>query len=159
VKTQQREEGPGPVESAELVIVAAAAAQGLLVGAWLALFPEGALRVGGFPPAPVFFVRFAGVLHVLLAGGYALEYMRFRGVTLLVIGKGVTAFFLATAWVGDGLPWLMVIAVFVEAAFASGAALVHPGASRSRRARARLRLVTPTPSEVRPVGRSGRNGK
>jgi hypothetical protein len=158
VKNAEREQGPGPIETGELAIVAAAVAQGLAIGAWLALFPETALRAGGFPAAPAFFVRWAGVLHVVLAAGYALEYMRFRRVTLLVLAKGVTAFFLAAAWVGDGLGWLMVIAVFVEASIAGCAAIAHPSADRSRRARARLRLVTPTPNELRPVERSGRNG-
>jgi hypothetical protein len=153
VKNAEREQGPGPIETGELAVVAAAVAQGLAIGAWLALFPEGALRAGGFPAAPAFFVRWAGVLHVVLAAGYALEYMRFRRVALLVIAKAVTAFFLAGAWVGDGLPWLMIAAVFVEAALAAAAAAIHPAASRSRHARARLRLVTPAPTEVRPAGR------
>ena len=160
MKPAQRAAGPRPAETGEVAIVAGSIVQGALVGAWLALFPETALRAGGFPPAPAFFVRFAGVLHVLLAAGYALEFTRFRRVTLLVIAKGVTAFFLAAAWVGEGLPWLMVAAVFIEAALASAAALVHPAANRSRLARARLRLVTPAPGEVRRVDhrRGGGNG-
>jgi hypothetical protein len=153
VKHVERPEGPGPAETGELAVVAAAVAQGVAVGAWLALLPEAALRAGGFPAAPAFFVRWAGVLHVLLAAGYALEFMRFRRVALLVLAKAVTAFFLAAAWMGDGLPWLMVGAVFVEGSLAAAAALVHPSASRSRHARARLRLVTPAPTEVRPAGR------
>ena len=153
MKNAEREQGPGPIETGELAIVAAAVAQGLAIGAWLALFPETALRAGGFPAAPAFFVRWAGVLHVVLAAGYALEYMRFRRVALLVIAKAVTAFFLAGAWFGDGLPWLMIAAVFVEATLAAAAAAIHPAASRSRHARARLRLVTPAPTEVRPAGR------
>ena len=144
---------PGVGEVAEVVLVGTAVAQGLLIGAWLALWPEWALREGGFPAAPTFFVRWAGVLHLVLAGGYALDFLRFRRVTLLVLAKGATAFFLAAAWASEGLPVLMVAAVFAEAVLAASAALVHPSADRSRRARARLRLVTPAPTQVRPAGR------
>jgi hypothetical protein len=148
-----REDGPGPAELAELALVVVAVTQGALVGAWLGLFPELALRLGGFPPAPAFFVRWAGLLQLILALGYALEWVRFRRVTLIVLAKGATAIFLAAAWAGDGLPWLMVLALLLESAMAVCGALLHGPAERSRRARARLRLVTPAPPQIRPAGR------
>jgi hypothetical protein len=153
LKETRAPDGPGSSEIVEVALVAAAIAQGLVVGAWLALFPHGALRAGGFPAALPFFVRWAGVLHLVLAAGYALEFVRFRRVMLLVLAKGATAAFLLAMWAIEGLPWLMIGAIYVEGALAIAAAIAHPGADRSRRARARLRLVTPSPVEVRPAGR------
>ncbi|HET9598997.1 MAG TPA: hypothetical protein VFP65_25720, partial [Anaeromyxobacteraceae bacterium] len=134
----EAEPDPGPAEQVETAVVAAAVAQGLLVGAWLAFFPDMALRAGGFPAAAPFFVRFAGVLHLVLAFGYALDYRGARRVTLLVAAKAATVLFLVAAWIGEGIPALLAAAIAVEAGLAAGAALAHGPAGRSRRARARL---------------------
>ena len=146
------EQGPGPDEMGEIGLLVVVLVQGLLLGAWLGLFPAHALRVGGFPQAPVFFVRWAGILQIVLATGYALEWIRFRRVTLLVVGKGLTTVLLAATWVGEGLPALMMIAVPLEGALALAGALLHGPAERSRRSRARLRLVTPAHAQIRPAG-------
>jgi hypothetical protein len=148
------EVGPSPSQRAESLLVALAILQGLVIGAWLGLLPGSALRAGGFPPSGAFFVRWAGVLHVVLSAGYALEWTRFRRTTLLVVAKAATAAFLALAWIADGLPRLLVAAIALEAAIAVVAALLHGPAERSRRASARLRLVGSSSSEVRPAGRS-----
>jgi len=147
------EQRPGPEEYAELALVVIVLAQGLVVGGWLGLFPAHALRVGGFPQAPLFFVRWAGVLEFVLAAGYALEWIRFRRVTLLVVAKALTAVCLAVIWAAEGLPTLMTVAVPLEACMAVAGAFLHGPAERSRRARARLRLVTPVPTAIRPAGR------
>jgi hypothetical protein len=144
---------PGPEELAELALVVVVLAQGLLLGAWLGVFPAHALRVGGFPPAPGFFVRWAGILQTVLAAGYALEWIRFRRVTLLIVAKALTAVLLGVTWAGEGLPLLMMIAVPFEGSMALAGALLHGPSARSRRARARLRLVTPAPTQIRPAGR------
>lgn len=143
----------GPAEVAELLLVGVAVAEGALVGAWLGALPALALRAGGFPPAPLFFVRWAGVLHVLLGVGYALEWLRFRRVTLLVAAKAATALFLVATLVGEGLPSLMSLALVIESVMAIAGALLHGPADRSRRARARLRLVASDAGQVRPAGR------
>jgi hypothetical protein len=153
VRAKPAVDAPAAAEVAELALVLGAVLQGVCVGGWLALFPAMALSAGGFPPAPPFFVRWAGVLHLILAAGYALEWLRFRRVTLLILAKGATAFFLALAWAGEGVPWLMVFATILEGGMAIAGALLQGPASKSRRARATLRLVTPMPHEVRPAGR------
>lgn len=149
----EREPLPAPEELAELALVALVVIQGLVLGGWLGIFPGHALRVGGFPPAPAFFVRWAGILQVVLAAGYAIEWLRFRRVTLLVVAKGLTAVLLAATWAVDGLPALMIVAVPLEACMAVAGALLHRPAERARRARARLKLVTPVPASIRPAGR------
>lgn len=145
---------PRAVERGESLLVTVAIVQGLLLGVWLGGFPVSALRMGGFPTAPAFFVRWAGVLHVVLAVGYALEWIRARRTTLLVVAKAATALFLGVAWITGGLPWLMILAVVLEAALATAGALLHGPATRSRLANARLHLVTPAPTAMRPTGRS-----
>ncbi len=144
---------PAPAERGEAALVTAAVAQGVLLGVWLAVFPDAALRAGSFPPAGAFFVRWAGMLHAVLAVGYALDWLRFRRTTLLVLVKTATALFLAVTWAIDRLPPLMVVAIVVEAGTAMLAAILHGPAERSRRARARLRLVTPFPTRIRSAGR------
>jgi len=144
---------PGPAEIALLLLVGLAVAEGALVGTWLCGLPALALRMGGFPPAPFFFVRWAGVLHLLLAVGYALEWLRFRRVTLLVAAKAVTAIFLLATLLAEGLPSLMILALGLEAGMALTGALLYRPADRSRRARARLRLVLSDAGQVRPAGR------
>jgi hypothetical protein len=151
--TPESEPEPGPAEQVETAVVVTAVLQGLVVGAWLTILPDLALRAGGFPPAPPFFVRFAGVLHLALALGYALDYRHARRVALLVAAKGATALFLVATWIGDGLPALLVAAIVVEAGLAVGAALVHGPAGRSRRSRARLRVIGGATAAVRPAGR------
>lgn len=144
---------PAPIERGEALLVTAAVVEGLALGAWLALFPASALRAGGFPPAAAFFVRWAGMLHAVLAVGYALDWVRLRRTTLLVLVKAATALFLAATWAIDRLPPLMMIAIVVEAGTALLAAIVRGPASRSRHTRARLRLVTPAPQRIRNAGR------
>jgi hypothetical protein len=148
------EAAPGAAERGESALVAVAIAQGTLLGVWLTAFPAAALRLGGFPPAGAFFVRWAGVLHLVLAFGYALDWLRLRRTALLVVAKGATAVFLGVVWALEGLPWLMVFAVVLEGAMATTGVFLHGPAERSRRARARLRLVTPARSPIRPAGRT-----
>lgn len=145
--------GPGFLELAELLLVAASVGQGLLLGTWFCFWPGSVLRAGGLPPAPVFFVRWAGVLHLVLALGYALEWVRFRRVSLLVVAKAATAVFFVAVGLGQGLPPLLLLAVTVESTMATAGALLHRPASRAWRARSGLRLVARAAHEVRPAGR------
>jgi hypothetical protein len=148
------EVGASAAQRAESLLVAVAVLQGVVLGAWLGLLPASALSAGGFPPAGSFFVRWAGVLHLVLSAGYALEWMRFRRTSLLVVAKAATAGFLALVWLSEGLPRLLVVAIGLEAALATAAALLHGPAERSRRAGARLRLVGSRPGGTRTANRS-----
>jgi hypothetical protein len=133
------EVGASAAQRAESLLVAVAVLQGVVLGAWLGLLPASALSAGGFPPAGSFFVRWAGVLHLVLSAGYA---------------KAATAGFLALVWLSEGLPRLLVVAIGLEAALATAAALLHGPAERSRRAGARLRLVGSRPGGTRTANRS-----
>jgi len=146
------EAGPSAVEIAELAVVVAALAQGVTVGIWLALFPGSAARAGGLPAAPDLFVRWAGLFHLLLATGYALEWLRFRSVALLVIAKAATAVFLLALGLADTLPNLMYLAIAIETGLACAAAVLRGPADRARRSRGRLKLVVSRPSPPRGSG-------
>ena len=144
--------GPGLPEIAQATIVLLAIAQAALLALWLGLVPRVALRMGGFPPAPAFFVRWAGILQAILGFGYAIEWRRFRRVSLLVVAKALTAAFLLVTFALDGLPPLLTGAVLIEGALALAASLLHRPAERSRLARGRLRLVVRAATTVRPAG-------
>lgn len=98
------------------------AAHSVGLGVLLLVVPAWAVQFAGWPGAePLFFVRQAGVFHLVVATGYLLEYRRRRTVTFLVTTKLMAcAFLLAsagwteTAWsvlfsgLVDGLMGLMV---------------------------------------------------
>jgi hypothetical protein len=134
------------VEIAELAVVAAALAQGAAVGIGLTLFPGAVLRAAGFPDGPDLFVRWAGLLYLLLATAYALEWLRFRRVTLLVIAKAATAVFLLALGLADAVPGLAYLTMAVETGMACAAAGLRGPAGQARRARGRLKLVVSRPS-------------
>lgn len=144
---------PGAVEIAEMAVVFGAVVQGALIGGWLALWPASAVAAGGFAPMSHLFVRRAGLLELLLAVGYALEWSRTRHVTLLVAAKAATAAFLGFESSSERLPALLVFAILAEAVTALLAGVLHGPASRARHARARLHLVSPGRDQVRPAGR------
>jgi hypothetical protein len=153
------EMGPSAAEVGQLVVVAAALAQGAAVGIWLTLFPGSALRAGGFPATPDLLVRWAGLLYLVLAAGYALEWVRFRRVVLLVVGKAAAALFFLALALADTLPGLLYLAMATEAGVACAAAGLRGPADRARHARARLKLVVSRPSRGSGIGpsRSSRN--
>jgi hypothetical protein len=85
-------------------LVALIVVHSVAVGALL-LFDAGwATRFAGWPAVdPLFFPRQAGAFHFIVAFAYAYEYVRLRGVTILVFTKSVALVFLIGAWVlGEG---------------------------------------------------------
>lgn len=93
------------------------------VGLMLMAFTEWTLRFAGFGEVePLFFVRQAGVFHLVVATGYLLEYRASGSVTLMIAAKATAVIFLllANPW---GIAWsvpfsgiadgLMAVAVLV----------------------------------------------
>lgn len=75
------------------------------VGVMLAAVPEWTLGFAGFGAVePLFFVRQAGVFHLVAATGYLLEYRQRRGVSLMLFAKTTAVVFLlvASPW---GIAW------------------------------------------------------
>jgi len=80
-------------------------AHSVAVGLGLLLVPDLTTRFAGFGPVtPTFFVRQAGVFHLVLAAGYLLEHRR-GGVTLLVAAKAIAFAFLVGSWLAGTSAW------------------------------------------------------
>jgi hypothetical protein len=133
-------EGVGASERLEGTLVAVAVAHSCGVGLFLALLPAVAAAFGGFGVArPEFFVRQAGVFHLVLAAGYLAEYLRSRGVALLVLAKGSAVVFLAaTALLARGLPWSVPLSAALDGLLGLAVALSHRAAARERAERIAL---------------------
>jgi hypothetical protein len=146
-------EGERPTfwERAELALVGLAGGGTALTGLLAAAFPARALALAGLPSASFFLVRQIGVLLMVLAIGYAMEFRRKRGVVLLLVAEGLTAAFLLASWLGDRLG-VQLVAFGVQAWLGAVTWAIHDLAERQRWARVRLRLVTGSRERIRPAG-------
>lgn len=102
------------------------------VGFFLLFVTRWGAAFGGFGEVtPLFFARQAGIFHFVVATSYLLEYLRYRGVTILLTAKATAVVFLAAmafagpgAWsiplsaLGDALMGLAVVLVRRRAAAA-----------------------------------------
>lgn len=150
-RPQPESERPTLWEHAELALVGVAIGATALVGLLAAAFPARALALAGLPPASFFLVRQVGVLLMVLAIGYTMEFRRNRGVVLLLVAEGLTAAFLLASWLGDRLT-VQCVAFGVQAWLAAVTWAIHDLAARQRWARVRLRLVTGNRERIRPAG-------
>ncbi len=90
--------------------------------------PEWGLRFTGFGTAsPMFFARQVGVFHMVVAVAYALEWLRYRGVSVLLMAKCCAVAFLALELLRGPQPWIVPVSLAGDAAMALAvAALVLP---------------------------------
>jgi hypothetical protein len=84
------------------------------IGIAMLFFTEPGVRFGGWQQVfPLFFVRQAGIFHIVVATGYLIEYRKSRTVDLLIFAKTVAFVFLITHAIIAGSPsvvWLSGIA-------------------------------------------------
>jgi hypothetical protein len=122
---------PGPTQERWLVLLIAV--HSLAVGVMLLAAPQWAIRFGGWDHAePSFFVRQAGVFHVVLVIGYLIEHLRYQGVLLLVSAKSTAVVFLVAASLLDQVPWAVPISAAGDGAMALLAWLVHRRVAAAR---------------------------
>ena len=97
------------------------------VGVALMAFTDWSVAFGGWGRAePRFFVRQAGVFHVVVAVGYLLEYFRSRGVGLLLLAKsGAVVFLLVTTWLGREVAWAVPLSAVADGLMAAVVLWVH----------------------------------
>jgi hypothetical protein len=96
------------MENLKRWLVILIALHSLAVGLFLLIAPSWAVRFGGWEGvSPVFFARQAGVFHVVLALGYTVEYVRYRGVALIICAKAVATVFLLTSSALSDVPWVV----------------------------------------------------
>lgn len=120
----------GRLLRAEAVLVGAVVAHSLGVGLVLLATPEWGLRFGGWAATPpLFFPRQAGAFHLAVSFGYALEFLRVRGVALLVFTKTVAvAFLVSAATFGGESAWLVPASAAADAAMAAAVLVLHRAA-------------------------------
>ena len=100
-------------------LVVLIAIHSLAVGALLALLPRWSAAFGGWGEAsPLFFIRQAGVFHLVVAAGYLLEYRRHGTVGLLLMAKSVAVVFLLTYTLAGNAPWAVPLSAAGDAAMA-----------------------------------------
>ncbi len=96
------------------------AVHSVAVGLVLVLAGDWGTALGGWPVAPRFFVRQFGVFHFAIAAAYLIEYVRYRGVHILLTAKAIAVVSLLAAWAVDGGPWAVPAAAAGDAIMALG---------------------------------------
>jgi hypothetical protein len=92
------------------------------VGVGIALVAAGdwGTTLGGWGPVvPRFFVRQFGVFHFVIAAAYLIEYLRYRGVAILITAKMMAVVSLAVTLAIDGGPWAVGAAAAGDALMAA----------------------------------------
>lgn len=119
------------------------------VGAVMVIATEWAVAFGGWPASgPLFFARQFGVFHFAVATAYAVEFVRYRGVTILVAAKTMAVLSLGYALAIEGASWPVWLAAVGDAVMGLAAWLLHRrafGASALQPARTPL-----APDRTRP---------
>jgi hypothetical protein len=121
--------GPHRVERWLIVLIAL---HSLGVGVALLAFTDWSAAFGGWGQAePRFFAQQGGVFHIVVALGYLLEYLRHRGVGLLVLAKSIAVVFLVSVTIlGEAVTWVVPISALTDAMMAAAVLIVHRWASR-----------------------------
>ena len=105
----------------------------VVVGVFLIMLPPWAVHFGGFGEvSPPFFARQAGAFHLVVAAGYLIEYLRYRGVIILVSAKATaTVFLLACTLLGA--PWVVPFSGLADFMMGATVLVVHLKAAADRR--------------------------
>jgi len=98
-------------------LVVAIALHSLGVGVALVLAPAWSVAFGGWGAAtPIFFARQFGVFHFVVAAAYLIEFLKYRGVTILLTAKAIAVVSLVDALIRFGGPWAVALAAVGDAA-------------------------------------------
>ena len=119
-------------EQLERWLIVLIALHSLGVGAALLFFTEWSAAFGGWGRIePTFFARQAGAFHFVVALGYLLEYLRYRGIGLLLLAKSTAVVFLLSVTIlGDGATWAVPLSALGDGLMAAAVILVHRWAHR-----------------------------
>ncbi len=121
-----------PWQRLEAVGVALVVLHSLLVGVLLIFLTGWTLEFAGFGKSiNYFFPRQSGAFHIVIAVGYALEYRRSRGITLILLAKFTAVVFLLmlSSW---NEAWSVPFSGITDGLMLVGMALLHSQACRSR---------------------------
>ncbi|MEN8008016.1 MAG: hypothetical protein ABFS42_13435 [Candidatus Krumholzibacteriota bacterium] len=119
-------------ERFEAVGVALVVLHSLVLGVMLIFLPGWTLEFAGFDgPDDYFFPRQSGAFHIVVALGYALEYRRSRGITLILLAKFTAVVFLLLLSPWDKA-WSVPFSGIADGLMLVGMTLLHGQASRRR---------------------------
>ena len=98
-------------------LVGLVALHSLGVGLALVFAPAWSVAFGGWGAAtPLFFARQFGVFHFVVAAAYLIEFLKYRGVTILLTAKAIAVVSLVDALIRFGGPWAVALAAVGDAA-------------------------------------------
>lgn len=98
-------------------LVVLIALHSLGVGLFLVFVTTWGLAFGGWTHvSPLFFPQQAGAFHFVVAAGYLIEWLRYRGVILLLTAKATAVVFLTATGLAYGGPWAVWVSAVVDAA-------------------------------------------
>lgn len=102
------------------------AAHSVGIGVLLLAAPGWAVRFAGWGGAePLFFVRQAGVFHLVVATGYVLEYGRSGTVSLLAVTKFMACAFLIASALFTDTAWSVLFSGITDGAMGLAVVVVH----------------------------------
>ena len=104
----------------------------LLVGILLIFLTGWTLEFAGFEhTGNFFFPRQSGAFHIVIAIGYAVEYRRSRGITLILLAKFTAVVFLLmlSSW---NEAWSVPFSGITDGLMLVGMAIIHGQAGRCR---------------------------
>ena len=117
----------GRSRTLELWLVVLISVHSLAVGVFLVFFPDWSAAFGGWGEVEHrFFARQGGVFHLVVAGGYLHEYLRYRGIALLLLAKSMAVAFLVVMTVinVDGA-WATPVSALSDGAMLLAVVIVH----------------------------------
>jgi len=126
-----------PWDKIERWLVVLIALHSYAVGFFLLFLPRWGASFGGFGEVqPLFFARQAGIFHFVVATGYLLEYLRHRGVSLMLTAKGTAVLFLVVMAFVEPAAWCLPLSAVGDATMGLAVLCVR------RAARTRMRPVS-----------------
>jgi hypothetical protein len=122
-----------PWQTVEHWLIVLIAVHSAGIGLLALVATEWGVRFSGFEGAsPLFFPRQVGIFHVVVAIAYLIEWVRYRGVSVLVTTKAIAVAFLTAMLLVDRLPWVVPLSAAGDAAMGLAVLLVHLKARGSR---------------------------
>lgn len=110
----------------ERALVVLIALHSYAVGFCLLFLTRWGAAFGGFGEvSPLFFPRQAGIFHFVVATAYLVEYLRYRGVAILLAAKATAVVFLVTMTFVEPDAWSIPLSAVADALMGLVVTLVH----------------------------------
>lgn len=107
-------------------LVALIALHSYAVGFCLLFLTRWGAAFGGFGEVtPLFFARQAGIFHFVLATAYVVEYVRYRGIVVLLVAKATAFVFLTVLSFAEPLAWAIPLSAVGDSLMGLAAAGVR----------------------------------